>query len=427
MSVILSHPTGNTFVRAAARAFHNGHALQTFYTTVSASPRVAGWLPARVRGEVMRRHFADVPGDLIRTHPVRECIRLSSAAIHLRFLTRPGAWASVDAVYEQFDKYVARQVTRLPADTPASVVYCYEDGAEETFRAARSRSLTCVYELPIAYWETTQRLLREEADRMPAWRQTLHGIEDSRAKLDRKEREIDLANTVIVPSRFVLQTLPERIRRKKTCVLVPFGSPLPRRGPDATDDEACRRPLRVLFAGAMTQRKGLGDLFAAMRILNRSDVELVVMGSLLAPMAFYRDQFANFLYEPPRAHSQVLALMQGCDVLVLPAIVEGRALVQHEALASGLPLVVTSNAGGDDLVEEGRTGFLVPIRSPEAIAERLAWFADHRQRLPDMRRYALRKAADTSWAGYEVRVREAAAHGVARTVPGDSLRVAAPC
>ena len=56
--------------------------------------------------------------------------------------------------------------------------------------------------------------------------------------------------------------------------------------------------------------------------------------------------------------------MKAHDALVLPSIVEGRALVQQEALACRLPIIVTPNAGGEDLVEEGITGHLVPIRSP---------------------------------------------------------------
>jgi glycosyltransferase involved in cell wall biosynthesis len=157
----------------------------------------------------------------------------------------------------------------------------------------------------------------------------------------------------------------------------------------------------------MTQRKGLGDLFAAMRLLDRSDIELVVMGSPQAGMSFYRRQYGDFVYEPPRPQPQVLTLMESCDVLALPAIVEGRALVQQEALASGLPLLVTRNAGGEDLVEEGRTGFLVPPRSPEGLAERLDWFAEHPAELALMRPCALKKAAETSWSLYEARVREA--------------------
>jgi glycosyltransferase involved in cell wall biosynthesis len=218
---------------------------------------------------------------------------------------------------------------------------------------------------------------------------------------------LDLAHTVVVPSDFVLASLPPRVRATRRCLVARFGSP------EATIESDVPQPtrnrLRVLFAGSMTQRKGLADLFAAMRLLRRRDVELVVMGSLIAPLAFYQSQCADFVYEPPRPHGEVLALMRSCDVLALPAIVEGRALVQQEALASGLPLIVTPNAGGADLVDEGRTGFLVPIRSPEALADRIAWFADHRQELPEMRRRARQKAADTGWASYEAVVNEAVA------------------
>jgi glycosyltransferase involved in cell wall biosynthesis len=149
----------------------------------------------------------------------------------------------------------------------------------------------------------------------------------------------------------------------------------------------------------MTQRKGLADLFAAMKLVS-GDAELVVMGSCLQPLAWYRKHGAPFTYEPPRPHAAVLELMRGCDVFVLPSIVEGRALVHQEAMACGLPLIATKNGGGDDLIVEGETGFLVPIRSPEAVAEKISWCVTHRDRLPVMGIAAQRRAAELTWYGY---------------------------
>jgi len=63
-------------------------------------------------------------------------------------------------------------------------------------------------------------------------------------------------------------------------------------------------------------------------------------------------------------------------------------------------LIVTANAGGADLVDEGVTGFLVPVRSPEKIAEKITWFADHRDSLAALRDAARHKAAEYSWDGY---------------------------
>ena len=403
--VVLSNPTGNTIVRAIARALRRVGWLESLYTTIAFPDPGSSWLPKPVRSQLLRRHF-EVEYELIHTHPWLESVRLIASAVGYRSIARPGGAASVEAVYREFDRHVAKAIAsnRVPAGVRAA--YAYEDAAEHTFEAAHRRDMACIYEMPIAHWQTVQRLLHEEAQRLPAWRQTIQGLDDSPAKLERKVREIELADTIIVPSRFVLESLPAPVRAAKRCVLAPFGAP----SPNARAGESGRQvggPLRVIFAGAMTQRKGLGDLFAAMRLLNRPDVDLVVLGALNAPLSFYRSQYPGFVYEGTRPHADVLRIMRSCDVFVLPALVEGRALVQLEALASGLPLIVTAHTGGDDLVEEGRTGFTIPIRSPEAIAERIAWFADHRDALAEMRRHAIRKAAETSWLHYENRVLDA--------------------
>src|SRR2546423_15257969 len=137
-----------------------------------------------------------------------------------------------------------------------------------------------------------------------------------------------------------------------------------------------------------------------MNLVKPARAELVVMGSLILPLAFYRNHFPGFAYEPPRSHDAVLQLMRSCDVLVLPSIVEGRALVQQEAMACGLPLIVTRNAGGEDLIDEGETGFLVPAGVPDAIAEKIEWFLENRDKLPAMRNAARAKAAKFTWAAY---------------------------
>src|SRR6185503_7162586 len=135
------------------------------------------------------------------------------------------------------DRHVAKAIAsnRVPARVRAA--YAYEDAAEHTFEAAHRRDMACIYEMPIAHWQTVQRLLHEEAQRLPAWRPTIQGLDDSPAKLERKVREIELADTIIVPSRFVLDSLPAAVRAAKRCVLAPFGAP----SPSAHADESGRQ------------------------------------------------------------------------------------------------------------------------------------------------------------------------------------------
>ncbi|GAB3025017.1 glycosyltransferase family 4 protein [Spirosoma pulveris] len=404
MKIVLSHPTGNANVRAVLTALVKANALAEFNTTLATNPN-AGWLkllPGSVRSELLRRTFP-APQAQIQTHPLREIARMAFPKLGLNQLVRhEQGWASIDAVYQDFDRRTAQRLGKLAASQSVNAVYAYEDGALETFRQAKKMDLTCVYDLPIAYWETGRKLMLEEAERMPAWAPTLGGgIQDSEAKLERKTRELELADIVVGPGLFVMDSIPAWAADKHT-IMAPFGSPvlpsvasLPK-----TNDVKERRPLRVLFAGSMGQRKGLGDLFEAVKLLNHPDLELVVMGSLLSPIEFYRSQYAGFTYEPGRPHDQVLALMRSCDVFCLPSIVEGRALVMQEAMSQGLPLIITPNTGGADLIQEGKTGFLVPIRSPKAIAEKLSWFLDNRDQIPEMGRLAQAHASTYTWDGY---------------------------
>jgi glycosyltransferase involved in cell wall biosynthesis len=396
--VLLTHPFGNASVRALLETLHRSGMLSRFVTTLGWSLESYPKLAGKIRGK-LRRNYA-LPADKIDIHPLRESVRLLAGILHLKGLTRhESGWAGIDRVWQSLDREAARRLRRGDYGQDLHAVYAYEDCAEQIFLAARDLGLKRIYDLPIAYWETTQRLLREEAQRYPDWEPTLLGTRDSAEKLSRKTRELELAELVVCPSQFVLESLPANVRAQEKCLFAPFGSPhvdlanrLSEKNPGA--------PLRVLFAGALTQRKGLADLFAAMKMIDSRAVELVVMGSLLRPLQWYRERFAQFVYEPPRPHRDFLQLMQSCDVFVFPSIVEGRALVQQEAMACGLPLIATKNAGADDLIDDGTTGFLVPIRSPDAIAEKISWCAANRSLISGMGIAARERAGQLNWNKY---------------------------
>ena len=398
--VLLTHPFGNANVRAVLDALSRAGLLNRFVTTIGWSKKSYPELANKIQGK-LRRNYA-LPANKIDIHPVRESVRLLAGIFRVKALTRhESGWASIDRVWQSLDREAARRLRHGKYGDNLRAVYAYEDCAEQLFLAARDLGLRRIYDLPIAYWETAQRLLREEAQRYPDWEPTLLATRDSAEKLSRKTRELQLAELVICPSRFVLESLPGDTRLHKKCLFAPFGSPVIDLAGEKRDS---RSPLRVLFAGALTQRKGLADLFAAMKLVNSREIELVVMGSTLQPLTWYRQRFSDFVYEPPRPHEEFLRLMQRCDVLVLPSIVEGRALVQQEAMACGLPVIATRNAGADDLIEDGVTGFLVPIRSPEAIAQKISWCAANRSLISGMGIAAKQRAGELGWGAYGERV-----------------------
>lgn len=414
MKIILSHPTGNNFSRSLADYLVQHSSLDAFHTSFaifegSLLDRLGGLGPLR---EIRRRRYKTELEPYIRTNARYELGRMLSSRFGLSSLTRHETGVfSIDSVYRRADQHVAKSVSGAKA-RGVDAVYAYEDGALASFLAAKAQGIKCIYDLPIAYWKVGRRLMTEEAERLPEWAPTLGGgISDSPEKLSRKDQELGLADTIVVPSDFVAQSLPQNVQARNV-VIAPFGSPPSWHGRDRVRTGNRDSALRVLFAGSMGQRKGLADLFGAIKLLDTREIELVVMGSPLAPLQFYRDHLPNFTYEAVRSNTDVLKLMRSCDVFCLPSIVEGRALVMQEAMSQGLPLIITPNTGGSDLIQQGKTGFLVPIRSPESIAEKLEWFIVNRREIPEMGRRAMEHSNKYTWNAYAQKIVD----GIAETL-----------
>jgi glycosyltransferase involved in cell wall biosynthesis len=402
MKIIMAHPTGNNNVRAVISALKNASMLKEFNTTIAFN-KSAYWmklLPANIQNQLLRRHY-DLEPNFLKTYPVRELARMVFPKIGLKcHVNKETSWASIDSVYRNLDANVSNNLNLYSKIDLLTAVYAYEDGALNTFRRAKSLGLICIYDLPIAYWETAKKLLHEEAERLPAWAESLAGgISDSTEKCDRKVMEMEMADIIVTPGVFVADSLPTWTKGKHV-IISPFGSPSANGNDIHPNRNVKSSKLRVLFVGSMTQRKGLGDLFEAIKLLNNPLIELVVMGSLISSMEFYRGQLSTFTYMKNRPHHQVLELMRSCDVFCLPSIVEGRALVMQEAMSQGLPLIITANTGGEDLIIEGETGFLVPIRSPDSIAAKLQWFLTNPSHVKAMGKKAQEHAVNFTWKGY---------------------------
>ena len=381
---VVSHPTGNTFVRALLNQLINQNQLKKFFTTIGAGEKANFWISAFC-GEKRQYAIAD---KLISRQWMPEVVRLLSKADQVKKRQK------VDLSYQTLDNKVSRELS----NHSSQVLHAYEDGCFSSFARAKQLDMQCSYELPIAHWATVRRLLAEEAERYPEWEPTLESTREPEEKLFRKEEELRLADRITCPSQFVLDSIPFEIRQKTPCQISPFGSP----PCEPVDFERSPKndTLKLLFVGSMSQRKGLAHLFEAMKLLKGEPISLTILGQPSMPMEFYRKQFAAFAYFPPCPNQKVREIMRVHDALVLPSIVEGRALVQQEALSCGLPIIVTPNAGGEDLVEKGITGHLVPIRSPEKIAEAIRAMIENINHKEEIQKLCQKKATQYTWANY---------------------------
>ena len=135
--------------------------------------------------------------------------------------------------------------------------------------------------------------------------------------------------------------------------------------PPAADEE-----LRYLFVGRLIERKGIDVLLAAFRHVDGGELRIVGDGPLRGAVesAASNDSRIRLL-----GHLDGAALANAyreAHLLIVPSLYEPWGLVVHEGLAHGLPVIVTDQVGaGDDLIESGINGYVVPAGSAPALAE----------------------------------------------------------
>jgi len=158
----------------------------------------------------------------------------------------------------------------------------------------------------------------------------------------------------------------------------------------------------VLFVGGVTLRKGPQYLWRALEILNTTQIEARLVGAvvLLEPYRQLMASRVELLGRVPRG--EVRRHLQWADVFVLPSLCEGSATAIYEAMAAGLPVITTPNAGS--VVRDGVDGFIVPIRDPEAIAARLERLARDQHLYAYMAVQVQEQIRNFSWENYQARL-----------------------
>ena len=240
-----------------------------------------------------------------------------------------------------------------------------------------------------------EAIVREEYRRWGVDRPVTH-IDD----ILREEAIYAQADAITVPSGFARRSFLESGVPAEKVHVIPYGVRLENFTPVGTPPQD---RFEVLFAGAVGLRKGFPYLLDAFARLKHPLKRLRVAGSvqadlkpILASLPQTQVEYLGSVSQPELAR-----LMSTSHVLVLPSIEEGLALVQGQALACGCPVIASTNTGAEDLFTDGIEGFIVPIRSPHAILERMQKLADDPNLQARMREAALQRVqAIGGWSDY---------------------------
>jgi len=172
-------------------------------------------------------------------------------------------------------------------------------------------------------------------------------------------------------------------------------------------DEPVSPSFTFLFAGASIHRKGFDLLLDAFARVTEPSVRLRIIGPR-GDAAHHLERYpeAPITTAPPMDQPGLAAELRAADCLVLPSRNDSYAMVVAEALASGIPVLVSEMVGARELITEGETGWVVPVDDVPALAERMLWCARHPAEVRAMRGACRRAAESATWPAYHRRLAE---------------------
>lgn len=263
-----------------------------------------------------------------------------------------------------------------------------------SFQHAKSLGARTVVERGSSHMAYQTELLQEEYERWGLKFQSTHP-----KVYEREIQSYHENDKIAVPSLFVKRTFLEKGIPEEKLIHVPYGTSLEQFSPKKKEDKT----FRVIHCGGLSLRKGIPYLLQAFDELQLPNAELWLVGSVTAEMKPFLEKYQseNIILKGHQPQSSLAWFYSQCSVFCLASIEEGLAMVQPQAMACGLPVIHTTNTGGEDIVRDGVDGFCIPIRDVDAIKEKILFFYENPEKRQQMAQNAVQNAKDSfSWEEY---------------------------
>ena len=331
------------------------------------------------------------PGSLGR--PVPPTVRVSPTL----------AWRNLRIPYRIFgtmhavalhDRIVARKIEKMVGQI--DIIHTWPLGALETLKTAARLGIPTVMERPNANTRFAMEVVQQECERLGVSLPSDHEHAYNAEKLRIEEEEYQLADRLLCPSEFVVKTFLDKgfVREKLVRHIYGYDETVYYPRSEVRDP---KRGLTMLFVGLCAVRKGV---HYALEAWHRSPASkngtFLIAGEFLPA---YQEKLTSLLAHPSVKvlghRDDVPELMRKSDILVLPSIEEGSALVIGEAIGSGcVPLASEASTG---VCSHMKTGLMHNVGDVETLTEHITMLHQDRPLLERLRAASLRIAPEITW------------------------------
>ena len=207
-------------------------------------------------------------------------------------------------------------------------------------------------------------------------------------------QEANMCDHLLVASEFIGNSFIQKGFASERIHVIPYGVDPHYFSPLSKEEKTqCDSKFRAICVAQVSPRKGQVYLLEAWKKLNLPNSELLLIGAISYEMKSLLADYDGLFQHIPNIPNRELHCYYGrSSVFVLPTVEDGFGCVVTEAMACGLPVITTANAGASEIIEHGKEGFIVPIRAPDEIAKYLELLYRNKELRQQMSQAALKKS-----------------------------------
>jgi len=303
-------------------------------------------------------------------------------------------------IHEIFDKSASKKIEKT------DIFVGWASFALNSFKKAKKIGMLTVLDEGSSHILYRRDIVKEECEKFGIKPELPH------PKLVEKElREYEEADYITVSSLFARRTFLEKGIPENKIIHVPYGVDLSDFKQISKNDNV----FRVIFSGGMSLRKGVHYLLQAFSELNLPNSELLLIGAFNDEIKpFFKKYEGKYKWLGHIPQKELYKYYSQGSVFVLNSIEDGFGMVIIQAMACALPVIATTNTGGEDIIRDGIDGFIIPIRNNNSLKEKLLYFYQNPAICQQMGQSAKKRVSSGfTWDGYGNKIIKAYEHALA--------------
>lgn len=348
----------------------------------------------KIQSNLYRRKRADLPREKVRSFPFFEILKI---------LTARSNWTSkfsplFSSIHRTMFPFFTNHFLKI---CKPQIFIGYESVAYEMFLKCQQLGICKILDHTTGSVFAAKEIYSEEAKKYPEFFKSRQ-FQKTNTYYQRHQMEMDLADAILVSSDYAMENIIKIGISPQKLFKLPYGA-------EVSKFNLLKEPIddgvtRVVYAGNISGHKGIHYLIEAFRKLDPRRFKLKMAGFNLLTQEIVNTLPENIEIMPFLNQDDLRQLYKIADIFAFPAIHEGSSLSIYEAMAAGLTVITTPNAGS--VIENMKDGIIIQPFDSNLLADKINYLADSKALMSYISKNAREKAKLYTWGKYYDRLKE---------------------